>query len=81
MHVGLNEEWPESGARIQWCEDKNQWKWSSAQRMPDNHCGTPNSIFLIFETPGEYIISFSMREDGFEMDRWILTQDSSFKPE
>ncbi len=80
VHVGLDEEWPESGARMQWCEDKNQWKWSSAQRMPDNHCGTPNSIFLIFETPGDYIVSFSMREDGFEMDRWILTQDSSFKP-
>lgn len=81
VHVGLDEEWPESGARMQWCEDKNQWKWSSAQRMPDNHCGTPNSIFLIFETPGDYIISFSMREDGFEMDRWILTQNPSFKPE
>lgn len=81
VHVGINGTWPESGARMQWCDDKDKWAWSSSQRMPENHCGTPNTIFLNFPETGEYIISFSMREDGFEMDRWILTQDPSFKPE
>lgn len=81
VHVGINEEWPESGARMQWCEGKNKWTWSSAQRLPKNHCGTANTISLNFETKGTYIISFSMREDGFKMDRWIITTDSSFIPE
>ncbi len=80
VHIGIDETWPESGARIQWCEDKNQWKWSSAQRLPENHCGTSNTIFLNFPKTGEYIVSFSMREDGFEMDRFILTKDSNFIP-
>lgn len=81
MHVGVDGTWPESGARMQWCENKNQWTWSSAQRVSDNHCGIPKTIFLNFDSPGDYIISFSMREDGFEMDRWILTTDSSITPE
>ncbi|WP_273276368.1 DUF5060 domain-containing protein [Maribacter polysiphoniae] len=81
VHVGVDGTWPESGARMQWCENKNQWTWSSAQRVSDNHCGIPKTIFLNFDSPGDYIISFSMREDGFEMDRWILTTDSSITPE
>jgi len=81
VHVGIDETWPESGARMQWCEDKDKWAWSSAQRMPENHCGMTNTIFLNFPETGEYIISFSMREDGFEMDRFILAKDAEFIPQ
>lgn len=81
VHVGLNGAWPESGSRIQWCEGKDQWTWSSAQRVPEDHCGVPNTIYLDIETAGDYIISFSMREDGFEMDKWIMTKDAQFIPE
>jgi hypothetical protein len=35
----------------------------------------PNAIYLNIDKPGEYIISFSMREDGFEFDRWLMTID------
>ena len=80
VHVGIDNEWPESGARMQWCDGKNKWTWSSAQRKPDNHCGTPNTVYLTIDEPGEYIISFSMREDGFELDRWIITNNSNFIP-
>lgn len=81
VHVGLDGEWPETGARMQWCEGKNKWTWSSAQRKKDNHCGVPNTISLNIKKTGEYIISFSMREDGFEMDRWIMTKNINFIPE
>ncbi|WP_218597726.1 DUF5060 domain-containing protein [Polaribacter sp. NJDZ03] len=80
VHVGFNENWQESGARIQWCDGKNEWTWSSAQRMPDNHCGTEKTIYLNFEKSGEYVLSFSMREDGFKMDRFILSKNSNFRP-
>lgn len=79
VHVGVNNMWPESGARMQWCDGKNKWTWSSAQRVADNHCGTPNTIFLDLEK-GESILSFSMREDGLKMDRIILTNDVNFSP-
>ncbi len=73
IHVGLDGDWPESGQRIQWCDGKNQWTWSSAQRVPENHCGVPRSIYLDVESPGLHTIQFSMREDGLEFDKWIMT--------
>lgn len=81
LHVGVDEEWPESGARMQWCVGKNQWTWSSAQRVPEKHCGIPQTITLNFKKKDEYIISFSMREDGFELDQWTLAKDKNFIPE
>ncbi|GAA4236458.1 hypothetical protein GCM10022291_20830 [Postechiella marina] len=81
LHVGLNGEWPESGQRIQLCQGKHKWTWSSAQRVPENHCGIPMHIYLNIKEAGEHIISFSMREDGFELDQFILSKDASFKPE
>ncbi|SNR65815.1 Putative collagen-binding domain of a collagenase [Lutibacter agarilyticus] len=80
LHVGIDDNWPESGARMQWCDGKNEWTWSSAQRVPANHCGKPSTIYLNIDTPGEYIISFSMREDGFELDQWVMTKDPNFIP-
>jgi hypothetical protein len=73
LHVGLNGEWPESGQRMQWCEDKNQWTWASKQRMPEEHCGIEERIFLEIDEPGLHTVSFSMREDGFEFDKWIMS--------
>lgn len=81
VHIGLNGQWPESGARIQWCKGKNKWTWSSAQRTPENHCGVPHSIYIEVEEAGEHVVSFSMREDGFEMDEFILTRDKTYTPE
>ncbi|RED49271.1 hypothetical protein [Seonamhaeicola aphaedonensis] len=81
IHVGVNGTWPKSGQRIQLCKGKHKWTWSSAQRVPENHCGNPQTITLTFEEAGEHIISFSMREDGFELDKWILAKDKTYIPE
>ncbi|MFA9392419.1 MAG: hypothetical protein ACERKD_21590 [Prolixibacteraceae bacterium] len=81
LHVGIDGEWPESGARIQWCAGINQWTWSSAQRVPENHCGYPNSIYLDIQKKGLHTITFSMREDGMEFDQWMMTLDESYTPE
>lgn len=81
VHVGLDGSWPASGARVQWCEGKNQWTWSGAQRTDANHCGEANMIFLDIDSVGEHEIAFSMREDGFEMDKWMLTNNADVFPE
>ncbi|WP_165453940.1 DUF5060 domain-containing protein [Hyunsoonleella flava] len=81
IHVGLDGHWPESGQRIQLCKGKHNWTWSSAQRVPENHCGTPNTNYLDIKEAGEHIIMFSMREDGFELDKFLLTTDAQYKPE
>jgi hypothetical protein len=80
LHVGLNGGWPASGRRMQWCEGKNGWRWESRQRTEQEHCGVPHAIYLDVPAPGEHEIQFSMREDGFEFDRFILTTDRAFTP-
>ncbi len=74
IHVGIDGQWPASGARMQWCAGKNAWTWESKQRTGANHCGEEQRIFLNVNTPGIHTVSFSMREDGFEMDKFILSK-------
>lgn len=80
VHVGINGSWPSSGKRIQWCDGKNKWTWSNKQRTSSNHCGVPYQIYLNVPEPGFHTISFSMREDGFELDKWVMAKDRDFKP-
>jgi hypothetical protein len=80
IHVGIDNQWPESGKRMQWCDGKNQWTWASKQRTEANHCGEPYLIFLNVDKKGEHTVQFSMREDGFEFDKFILTTDRDFIP-
>jgi len=81
IHVGFNDTWPANGQRMQWCEGKNEWTWASKQRTNEVHCGVPGEIYLDFEKAGIYDIQFSMREDGFEMDKFILTNNNEYDPE
>ncbi|QDV25511.1 DUF5060 domain-containing protein [Aureliella helgolandensis] len=78
IHVGIDGTWPESGQRMQWCEGKQSWRWESKQRTEKTHCGEPYKIYLDVPTAGIHEISFSMREDGFEFDRWLMTQTREF---
>ncbi|MEN1679949.1 MAG: hypothetical protein AAGJ46_10165 [Planctomycetota bacterium] len=73
IHVGLNGQWPATGARMQWTKGKRSWFWDSKQRTKENHGGVPGKIYLDIPEPGEHTISFSMREDGFEFDKFLLT--------
>lgn len=79
LHVGIDGQWPSSGQRLQWCEGKHTWRWDSRQRTEKQHCGEPGKIYLAIDEPGEHVISFSMREDGFEFDKWLMTTDRNFK--
>ncbi|MDV7139075.1 hypothetical protein R3X28_09320 [Maribacter sp. TH_r10] len=80
LHVGINGEWPAHGQRMQWCEGKNQWTWASRQRTKEDHCGIPHEIYLDITAKGIHDIQFSMREDGFEFDKFILTKNRNFFP-
>lgn len=79
LHVGIDGNWPETGQRLQWCDGKQQWWWESKQRTEDNHCGEPHDIYLDIDEPGVHTIHFSMREDGFEFDKWLMTTDINFE--
>ena len=81
MHIGLDGDWPETSQRLQLCEGKNQWTWSSARRTAKKHCGEPNTIWIDIQTHGLHLLTVSMREDGFELDKLLLTQDPTYVPQ
>jgi len=82
IHVGLNGEFPESGQKLQFCSGKNQWTWSSAKRdSGGSACGIPHTITIEVPSAGEHEVQFSMREDGFEFDKWVLTMDETYVPD
>ena len=81
IHVGIDDDWPDSGKRIQWCAGKNRWTWSNAQRDAcGTACGCPGTIWIEVEEPGEHVIRFAQREDGFEFDKFVLTTDAEYVP-
>lgn len=79
IHVGLNNEWPSSGARMQFCTAGGGWSWSGRQRDAGGvgPCGAPKTIWLTVEEPGMNTVMISAREDGFEVDRIMLIKDLS----
>lgn len=80
VHVGLNGQWPESGQRWQTVQ-KQKWAWDCKQRTQKVHTGVPMQLFLDIEKSGDHEIMFSMREDGLEMDRFVLASNQEFRPE
>ena len=80
IHAGLNNQWPDSGRRMQWCEGKKAWTWASKQRTAANHCGEPGKIWLDVPSAGMHTVHFSLREDGFRFDQFLLTTDPAFQP-
>ena len=73
IHLGINGTWPESGARMQWIT-KNKWHWNTKQRTEKVHIGVFGQIWIDVPKPGVHKIHFSMREDGFEFDKFLLTK-------
>jgi len=74
LHVGIDGTWPESGQRMQWT-GKGKWVWGSKQRTDKQHGGEPHKLFLDVANAGEHVIAFSMREDGTEFDKWLMTTE------
>ncbi|MEN8695402.1 MAG: DUF5060 domain-containing protein [Akkermansiaceae bacterium] len=72
LHLGINGTWPESGARMQWIT-KNKWHWNNKQRTEKVHIGIFGKIWIDVPTAGLHKVHFSMREDGFEFDKFVLT--------
>jgi hypothetical protein len=81
IHFGLDGAWPASGQRWQTVA-KNNWHWDSKQRTQQVHTGVPFQLFLDIDKAGPREITVAMREDGFELDRVVLTtQRENGRPE
>jgi len=77
IHVGINGTTPATGEKIQLCGGKNRWSWTSNQRTNENHCGVTQTISLDVPSAGPNTVIFYAREDGFELDQFILIKENN----
>ncbi len=80
LHVGLDGQWPESGQRWQ-STQKRKWAWESRQRTDEVHTGIRFKLYLDIDQPGPHRIQFSVREDGFEFDKFVLASNRDYIPD
>ncbi|MEX2381544.1 MAG: hypothetical protein WD490_04110 [Opitutales bacterium] len=74
VHVGLNGEAPQSTQHIYPFEPFDQWVWTNTNREGER-------AVIEVPGPGVHTVNVWMREDGFLMDRFVLTRDSDYAPE
>jgi hypothetical protein len=81
MHVGLNDSWPLSGQILQFPKNMKEWFWNNQVRFPVPN-GEGTKAYIDVPKAGDHNVMFSMREDGHEFDRFVLTRDATYgKPE
>jgi len=73
VHAGLDRTWPESGMKITF--SGRVWKWTNTQR------DTKAAVYIYVDKPGKHEFQLSMREDGCEIDRIVLTKNRNFVPD
>ena len=79
IHFGLDGQWPDTAKALQACTaSQRAWRWSSRRRHIGGYpCGVENTIWLTVDTAGTHTVMISAREDGFELDRFMLIKDLS----
>ena len=71
VHFGLDGLLSDTADKIDFFPD--YWSWSQSTR--DNHIAT-----LQIDNPGVHTVNMWMREDGLEIDKFIITQNPAFFP-
>jgi hypothetical protein len=71
LHFGMNGEWPTNSVKMHH-GGGGKWGWACRHRQ---HKG---KLWLDVTNAGPQVIQLSMREDGCEVDRFILTTNENF---
>jgi hypothetical protein len=71
LHFGMDGDWPTNSTKMHHAGG-GKWGWACRHRQ---HKG---KLYLDVTNAGPHVISLSMREDGCEVDRFILTRDENF---
>ena len=75
LHMGLDNQAVASAAKISMpISGYGAWTWFN------RHATTNISATLVISTPGVHTINVWMREDGFRLDRLLLTTNAGFIP-
>lgn len=71
LHFGMDGEWPTNAAKMHH-SGGGKWDWACRHRQ---HRG---KLWLDVTKAGSHVIHLSMREDGCEVDRFVLTTNEDF---
>lgn len=72
IFIGVDDVWSAEGGTIALCGAKNAWAWSD--------CDGSQSAYVDIPTAGSHTFQFSASEDGFELDRFVLSRVLSPAP-
>ncbi len=62
--------------RVHWCDSSVDWQWSGASEGGDG-CEGSQRVAIEITTPGEHAIGFSARNNGLELDKFVLSTDAT----
>jgi hypothetical protein len=65
IHVGVDGLWSAEDSIIELCEQRDEWAWSD--------CNENKRTFINVQTSGMHTVLFAGRDDGFELDQFVLS--------
>ncbi len=75
LNAGLDDTWPPSARCLQFPKLKKVWWWGGVIRDARGPSFPHHRAYLDVPAAGVYTVMYSMREDGMEFDKFILTLD------
>lgn len=75
FNAGIDDTWPASARCLQFPKLKKVWWWGGVIRDARGPSYPHHRAYLDVPAAGIYTIMYSMREDGSELDKFLLTLD------
>ncbi len=75
FNAGIDDTWPASARCLQFPKLKKEWWWGGVIRDARGPQYPHHRAYLDVPAAGVYTIMYSMREDGSELDKFMLTLD------
>jgi hypothetical protein len=79
LNAGFDDTWPASARCLQFPKLKKVWWWGGVIRDARGPSFPHHRAYLDIPAAGVYTVMYSMREDGMEFDKFMLTMDGTMK--
>ena len=79
LNFGLNDDWPASARCLQFPKLKKVWWWGGVIRDARGPTFPHHRAYIDVPSAGVHVVMYSMREDGMEFDKFLLTMDGTMK--
>lgn len=79
LNFGLNDDWPASARCLQFPKLQKKWWWGGVIRDARGPSFPHHRAYIDVPGAGVHTVMYSMREDGMEFDKFLLTMDGTMK--